>query len=170
MRWIAGAALLLASCGSPGAGNKGGDDDPAGARLEKAAIAAGLVIDPESTSLQGSWARDDDRMCIVPGEEAGADRIGILLDYGPGNGCSAAGSVRRRRSGDLAVTLGSCRFDAQFDGERIVFPADLPEPCAALCTGRATLAAMSVERLSASVAEARTLRAADQAPLCGEDG
>ncbi|WP_298092580.1 hypothetical protein [uncultured Sphingomonas sp.] len=168
MRWLACAALLLAGCGSRETADITGDDAPAGARLEKAAIAAGLVIDPESTSLQGSWARDDDRMCIVPGDvRGGADRIGILLDYGPGNGCSATGTVRRRRSGDLAVVLDACRFTARFDGERIVFPAELPEPCSALCTGRATLAAMSVERLSGSVAEARTLRGRNQPPLCG---
>lgn len=135
-----------------------------GAKLEAAAVRAGLVPDPERTSLIGSWARDTDRICVVPGN-GGRERLGVLLDYGEGNGCVATGTVRR--SGDrLAVDLGGCRIDARFDGERITFPAEVDPACDRLCRGNVTLASLSVEQVSASAAEAATLRAPSGRLLC----
>jgi hypothetical protein len=139
----------------------------AGDRLERAAVAAGLVIDPASRSIAGAWSLDTDRACIVPAAETGGDeRIGLLIDYGQGQGCAASGTVRR--SGDrLDMRLGACRVTARFDGERIVFPGEVPAACDRLCTGRASLAAMTVERQSGSVAEARSLRTPKGEALCG---
>jgi hypothetical protein len=131
--------------------------------LENAAVAAGLVIDPATAPIAGSWARDNQRMCVVPaGEEL---RIGALLDYGDGQGCAASGTTERRGE-TLRVHFGECRFDARFDGERVAFPAELPDACAALCTGRASLAAFAVDRLSTSVSEAATLRTPAGRTLC----
>jgi len=134
-----------------------------GARLERAAVAAGLVPDAEHASIVGSWARDSDRMCVVPA--GSTTRIGVVSDYGEGQGCAASGVVERDGA-RLKVRLGACGFDARFDGERIAFPAELPLACAAACTGRATLAAVEVERLSGSASEAATLRAPDGQLLC----
>lgn len=135
-----------------------------GARLEAAAVAQGLVVDPARATLAGLWARDTDRLCIT-GSEGGEQRVGILIDYGEGQGCSAAGEVRR--TGDrLAMSLGECRLEARFDGERIVMPAKVPSACDALCTGRATLAAMEVEQLSSATSEVSTLRRRGGTPLC----
>lgn len=126
----------------------------AGDRLEAAARRAGLVADPGGP-LVGAWARDTDRVCIVPG--TGDTRIGALVDYGEGQGCAASGTLER--SGErVRVRFGECRFDARFDGERLAFPAELPPVCDRLCTGRASLAALAVERQGASVSEAATLR------------
>ncbi len=135
-----------------------------GERLEATARARGLVVDPATVTPIGAWARASDRLCIVPGG-SGAMRIGAVVDYGAGQGCAASGTVSR--DGDaLSVAFGDCRFDARFDGTRITFPASLPASCDRLCRGRASLSALTVERVSGSVAEARTLRAPNGRPLC----
>lgn len=156
-------ALLLGGCG------QGSAPDAAtgsGAELERAAIEAGLVPDPARASIIGAWSRDNDRVCVVPGP-GGRERIGIVLDYGEGDGCVAAGTVRR--SDDrLDIDLGACRVDARFDGERIAFPAEVGEACARSCRGNASLAALAVERVSGSAAEAATLRAPSGRLLCAD--
>ena len=152
------ALLLLAACqrAAPVA-------DTPGSRLEATAMARGLVAD-SGAALTGSWARDTDRVCIVPAGDA--YRIGASVDYGEGQGCAASGTVRRVRSG-LRVELGGCRFEAGYDGERISFPAELPAACDRFCSGRASLSALAVERLSESVSEAQTVRGPNGRLLCG---
>ncbi|MCU6452759.1 hypothetical protein LPN01_01560 [Sphingomonas sp. A2-49] len=160
MRRTLALALSLAGCGS----QPDGAVDTPGARLEAAADRAGLVVDPAKVSLVGSWALDTDRVCVVP-EGRDTYRIGAMIDYGEGQGCAASGTARRQ--GDrVAVTFGACRFDAAFEGTRIVFPAELPAACDRLCTARASLAALSVERLSGSRSEAETLRTPSGKRLC----
>lgn len=155
-----GVLLLLAGCerGAPPP-----SPDTPGARLEAAAVARGLIADPASGSLQGSWGNDTDRLCIVGGTRRAL--IGARVDYGEGQGCAGAGTVERDGA-TLRVEFGACRFDAGYDGERISFPASLPSACEALCSGRASLTALTVERLSESASEAATLRAADGRLLC----
>lgn len=156
------ALLLLAACGSK---PQPAQDTP-GAKLEAAAVRAGLVIDPATASFAGSWALETDRLCIVP-DDRGTFRIGALVDYGEAQGCAASGTARRR--GDrIAVTFGACNFDASFDGERIVFPAELPGACERFCTGRASLAALTVEHLSTATSEAETLRSSAGRQLCAK--
>ena len=155
-------AGLTAACGS----SEGeADGNAAGERLERASIAAGLVADPAAAPLDGIWSRNTDRMCIVP-QSGGMRRIGVILDYGEGQGCTARGTLQRSGP-DLNVALGGCRFTANFDGETIQFPARLPTECNTLCTGRASLSALIVERISASTAEASTLRNGQGIALCG---
>ena len=151
--------LPLAACGQ----GQQAPDTP-GARLESAAAARGLIVDAKGASLVGSWADDTDRMCIVPA--GGALRIGALVDYGDRQGCAAAGEATRKGN-TLRIRFGECRFEARFDGERISFPATLPPACDSACTGRASLTALSVARLSDSASEAVTLRAANGRALCG---
>lgn len=156
--------LILSGCGQ---GSEGADN-AAGERLETASIATGLVADPAAAPLDGVWSRDSDRMCIAPRSDSGdasARRIGVTLDYGEGQGCVASGTLERSGP-ELKVALGQCSFTARFDGDSIQFPAALPAACAALCTGRATLSALIVERVSASLAEARTLRSPGGKALC----
>ena len=137
--------------------------ETAGDRLEQAAEAAGLVADPNG-SLVGAWARETDRVCVVPGSD-GTTRIGAVVDYGERQGCAASGTLERSGT-RVRVRFGACRFDARFDGERLSFPAELPSACDRVCTGRASLAALSVERQGTSVSEAATLRAPDGTLLC----
>lgn len=157
--------LLMLSLGACGQAAPPPDDSPGG-RLEAAAVARGLVADPAVLSITGSWARESDRLCIL--ESGSETRIGALIDYGDGQGCAASGTVRR--SGTvLKVAFGTCRFAARFDGTRILFPAELPAACDAVCTGRASLAALAVERLSDSASEAATLRTPAGRILCAVD-
>lgn len=165
MKRLLALGLLLAACRQTPV-----VDDSPGGRLEAAAIARGLVADPAKAGLAGSWASDTDRLCVVPGGGAsrGQIRVGASVDYGEGQGCAASGTMER--DGDkLNVDLGACRFEASFDGERIVFPAELPGACDRLCTGRASLSALAVERLSESVSEAATLRGPGGQRLCAPD-
>lgn len=159
----AGLFLLLAACSGNTGSNTAAPQD-----LESAAIERGLVSDPDDSDLTGLYARDTDRVCVV--EDRGTYRIGAFVDYGEGLSCTGTGTVAR--SGEtLAVTLKgkngvTCRFDARFDGQHIRFPAAIPPACARFCGPRASFAALSVERLSGSAAEARALRSAEGKRLC----
>ncbi len=156
------ALMLLTACG---ASDPAGNDGSAGAALEAAAVTAGLVPDPARAVLTGLWSRDSDRMCIVGG--GGGDlRVGAIVDYGEGAGCAASGTARRSKD-TIAITFGACRIDATFDGERMVFPAEVSSDCDRLCTGRASFAALDVQQVSESVSEARAMRAPDGRQLCG---
>lgn len=138
--------------------------------LESAAIAAGVIADPENTDITGLYARDTDRVCIVP--DRLNYRIGAFVDYGDQQNCGGSGAVTR-----VGETLHikfdkaeGCDFDARFDGDRIVFPGRLPDACAKLCARRASFAALDVSRLSQSVSEASTLRDAKGRLLCSIGG
>lgn len=161
------AFLLLAACSRQ-------DTSPAPSAtpatgLEAAAIAAGVIPDPASADITGLYARETDRVCIVP---AAKDyRIGVFVDYGDNLSCTGSGTVTRdgeTLNVDLPAAPG-CSFDARFEGDRIVFPAQLPEACAMVCQRRASIAALDVERLSESASEASTLRDAKGQLLCGSD-
>ncbi len=154
------AALLLAGCTQ----QPGTTGEDAGPELERAAITAGVVRDPEATDIAGLYARDTDRVCIAPGGVG--YRIGASIDYGGGQGCSARGTVAR--SGDaLRVDFGGdCTFEARLDGDTIVFPGSMPTACDKLCTDRASLTALEAELQSDAVAEATALRDAKGRSLC----
>lgn len=153
--------LALAGCGR-------GAQQPvapagAGSALEQAAIARGLVENPGAIDPVGVFASDSDKVCI----RAAADgyRIGASVDYGEGQACAASGSARGR--GLLDVRFGDdCRFEARIEADRIRFPATLPAACDRACTGRASLAALTADRLSASGTEAASAVGPRGAPLC----
>lgn len=156
--------IFLAACSSDPSDNQ----SAAPPDLESAAIERGLVRDPADRDVIGLYARDTDRVCIV--KQGSGYRVGAFADYGDGSSCSGNGSATR--SGEtLSIRLrskdrASCAFDAKFDGERLTFPANLPGECASLCGPRATFAALEVERLSESSAEAMALRSAEGRRLC----
>ncbi len=140
------------------------------ADLETAAIAVGVIPDPNSTDITGLYARDTDRVCIVP--DRLDFRIGAFVDYGDQQTCSGSGKVTRVGE-SLHVRFDGadgCDFDARFEGDRIVFPGRLPEACGKVCARRASLAALDVQRLSESVSEASTLRDTRGKLLCGGGG
>ena len=162
MRRYALALLLLAGCSRPDPATV--DAASPGGKLESAALAHGLVPDP-TASIIGAWARDTDRVCVVPGRAGGDLAIGALVNYGEGQGCAASGIVKRS-GGRLDIRFGACRMTAAFDGDRIVFPPEVPAACDQLCIGRASLAALAVDRQSESVSEAATLRTPGGRSLC----
>jgi hypothetical protein len=160
---VAVLCCLLAAC-SGGGGNQAATPKD----LESAAIERGLVSDPDDSDLTGLYARDTDRVCVV--RDRDNYRIGAFVDYGDGLSCMGTGTVSRAGEA-LSVTLTAknghrCSFDARFDGEHIRFPANVPPDCAKFCGPRASFAALSVERLSSSAAEARALRSAEGKRLC----
>lgn len=165
MRRAALALLgLLAACGRSHA--PAPQQTGAGARLERAAIASGMVSDPAKIDPVGVFASESDHVCIL---RAGRDyRIGASVDYGDGHHCIARGTAKG--AGKLNVALGGgCHFEARLDGGKLTFPPVLPEACEQLCTGRASLSALTAERLSAAASEAASLPAPDGKPLCGGD-
>lgn len=136
--------------------------------LEAAAIAAGIVADPAASDPTGLYTRDSDQLCIVP--SATAFRIGMHVEYGDTHACSGTG-IATRAGETLHVELTSapgCAFDAQFEGDRIAIPGALPDACQKACTERASLAGLSVERISDSPADAATLRDGRGRLLCGD--
>jgi hypothetical protein len=158
-------ALLLAACsgGSQPANKAQPPED-----LEKAAIERGLVRNPADTDLTGLYARDTDRICIVPDAELGY-KVGAFVDYGDRITCSGTG--RASRVGE-AVHIefgndGSCSFDARYDGDRIAFPGALPDGCNKYCAKRASYAGLEATRLSELSAEAAAMRDANGKRLCG---
>lgn len=163
MKWAL-PLLALAACsgGSPAPKAEQPQD------LESAAIERGLVRDPKDTEIAGLYARDTDRVCIVPDQSIGY-RIGAYVDYGDRITCSATGSVSRVGE-TLHIQLGGedCSFDARFNGDKIAFPGALPDACNKFCARRASYAGLEVERLSESAAEAAAMRDASGKRLCGD--
>ena len=160
------ATLLLAAC-SGGAPQPGASPTPPS--LESAAIERGIVRDPKASDVTGLYARDTDRLCVVP--DGTAYRVGAFVDYGDKVSCTGRGTAARSGA-TLAIEFKgrngeTCSFDAKFDGDRITFPANVPDACAKLCGPRASFAALEVERLSESAAEAEALRSAEGVRLCG---
>lgn len=154
-------ALLLAGCGAP---VEPGANLSGGAALEEAARARELVP-AGKVSPVGVYRNGTDQLCVVPDRDE--YRIGASIDYGVGQRCV----LKARASGGDRLVVdagGGCRFEARVDAERIGFPAVLPEDCDRACTGRASLTALTAERLSGAVAEASRLRGADGALLCGD--
>lgn len=164
MKLAAALVLLLSACsGGTVPQNAAQPQD-----LESAAIARGLVRDPGDTEIVGLYARDTDRVCIA---KAGTTyRIGAYVDYGDRITCSGTGTVTR--AGEvLHVAIGpqgACSFDARFDGDTLRFPGALPQACAQLCARRASLAGLTVVRMSESSAEAAAMRDAAGRRLCGD--
>ncbi|MGY4396140.1 hypothetical protein ACVWZA_001313 [Sphingomonas sp. UYAg733] len=159
------ALLLVAACSRQPDVPKQTAAAPA-TGLEAAAIEAGVIPDPNGTDITGLYARDTDRMCVVP--TATAYRIGVYVDYGEDQNCGGSGVVTRVGEAlnvDFPDAPG-CNFDARFEGDGISFPGKVPDGCAKLCSRRASLAALDVDRLSESVSEASTLRDAKGKLLC----
>lgn len=163
MRAGVAVLLLLAACDGKGGG------ESAGARLEAAAIERGVIPDPADLHLAGAYGRGADRLCVA--ERDGALKLGIDVAYGDDLGCTARGSATQDGE-DIDITLDGaegCRFTARFDGKQIAFPGRLPEGCATFCDAPASLAGLTVDRLSGAASEVRAMRAQQGSLLCGGD-
>lgn len=172
MKRIIALALLplLITCSGPTAPTSRATGVATAPDLESAAIAAGVIADPQNTDITGLYARDTDRVCLVPGRLN--YRIGVFVDYGDQQSCGGSGTVTRVGE-TLHIVFAAapgCDFEARFEGDRIVFPGRVPDGCAKLCAQRASLAALDVARLSDSVSEASTLRDGKGRLLCSAGG
>lgn len=156
--------LLLAGCSRQPEPAPVARDTPS-SELEAAAIQAGVIPDPDHSEIAGLYARDSDSLCIVP--RGDTYHIGLFVDYGEQR-CSGSGVVTRsgeRLTLNFTAAVG-CSFDARFEGDGVVFPGEVPDACAALCEGRASIAGLKVDRLSDSISEASTLRDTKGKLLC----
>ena len=154
-------ALLLAACGEQSSVS---DEGGAGAALERAARASGMVPDSARIISTGVYASGEDKVCLVP-QDGDRYRIGASIDLGEQQRCSGRGTARGRDKLDVRMGEG-CEFVASLDGDTIAFPAVLPAACDTMCEGRATLAALAAARLSDSVSEATRAVGSDGSPLC----
>jgi hypothetical protein len=167
--WLALAVLLLASGCHRDPAPTASVQGKSATGLEEAAIQAGVIHDPDDSDITGLYARDTDRVCVVPG--ATAYRIGVFVDYGDQLSCGGSGTATRVGE-TLHVDMDGaerCSFDAHFDGDRIAFPGRVPDACGKICSRRASIAALEVDRLSESVSEASTLRDGKGKLLCSGD-
>src|SRR3546814_20810226 len=97
MRAVLLAALALLAGGSDRADVASVANAGAGGDLEAAAIAVGVIPDPASTDPTGLYARATDRICVLPAPRDFT--IGIDMDYGDAQHCTAPGT--EHRAGDL---------------------------------------------------------------------
>ncbi len=164
------AVLLLAGCGSDGPA-------PTGNALEDAALDAGVVSDPAQLLLTGLYERPSDigtdRFCAVPSGDAepgrGDYRVGLVTISGADSFCEGAGTATHDGN-RLDVTLtsdeGDCRFEAGFDGERIIIPGTLPDGCKSLCSNRASMTGVTLTLAQQGADAAVSARSSDKQPLC----
>src|SRR3569623_1209672 len=160
-------ALAAGSRGSAPTENK--TAKPATGR-EAAAIQAGVIPDPSVSEGTGLYARDTDRVCIVPG--ASAYRIGVYVAYDERENCGGSGTATRSGENVRVQMYGAegCGFAARFAGYRLDFPARVPYACKKICSHRGSRAARDVDLLSESVSEASTLRDGKGSLLCAGGG
>ena len=164
MRRALALAVLLVGCGQPRAPTAG---ETAGAALERVAVARGIVADPAKLDPVGLYGSESDWVCVVPSGDG--YRVGAAVDYGEGQGCFATGTARKpsRARETLDVGFGdACRVSVRVEADRVTFPATLPAGCDRFCTGRASLAALAADRISASATEAASAVTGSGAKLC----
>ena len=160
---------MLAGCADDAAPPERPDATTTSEALDRAAIASGQLPDP-SAPVTGSYVADtdigSDRLCMVAGGEGEPMRVGLSVSYGTGGVCvgrgTATGTARR-----LKVRLGEdCAFTGRVKAEGLAIPGSLPAGCKALCSGRASLAGVTVPKGSDSDTEALALVDVEGAPLC----
>lgn len=165
--------LALASCsGGEGssAGNTANAAPSAAAALEQAAVDAGVVTRADGLSPVGLYRRRHeaglDSLCIVDGVN-GETLFGVEAVFGRGISCRGQGTLSR--SGDrliLTFAGSTCRIEAQYKGDRVIFPGMLDPACSHLCTKRGSLEGVSLPRVSREESVARDARAQDRTRLC----
>jgi hypothetical protein len=137
------ACALLAACDGGAEPSTGGRND-VGSALDRQAIAAGIMPDPDEIEFAGRFeTRSElgtDKFCAV---QSGVNQfeVGFLAVFGPESKCEGRGSARVK--GDkVRIFLqgkGSCDFDARYDGIELRFAGAIESGCANYCSPRASL-------------------------------
>lgn len=164
-----GAALLLllAACSGHGA-DAAPDATPVSRQLDRAAVRSGQLPDAGTASPLGAYIADtdigEDRLCVIGSGERVS--VGLSVSYGSGGSCVARGTGEPVGDG-LRLSLGrGCELVARLDGARAVFPGMVPAGCRSVCSGRASLAGVTIPKHSDSMAEASALTDPRGRPLC----
>lgn len=164
-------AVLLQGCGQD-VPLLGGNDSEAGAALDRQAIAAGILPDPDKTEFAGRYeTRSDlgiDKFCAVKNGTNAYD-VGFLAVFGPESKCEGTG--RATVEGDaVQVRLsggGPCNFTARYDGIELRFSGVVEEGCARYCSERASLSGTHYFMVESGDAAARKTLGRDIERLCG---
>lgn len=171
-------ALILASCGdertapTEAQSTPAGDPQSVGARLDALAAEEGLLPDGGDRSPEGGYGRTyaggRDRMCLVEAVADGTYRFALEVRIGQDQGCRGGGSAVLdgglvRLSFDGA---SGCTIDARYEGDRLVMPGRVPEPCARLCSRRGSLAGVAFPRIGDGRAMASSMTDSADEVLC----
>lgn len=168
--WCAALALLsLAACG--GTAEESSPPQKVASKLDRQAIEAGLIPDPDTFSLAGQFeTRSElgiDKFCAV--SAGGGFDVGVLAVFGPESKCEAQGKAIIQ---DEQVNIsfrgeGNCSFDAEYDGVEIRFPGALPDGCSSYCSPRASFSGTSFFMIAQGDEAARKTLGREIDQLCG---
>jgi hypothetical protein len=174
MRFAAAFALtylLLGGCDKAGAPVLGGDDKDAGSALDKQAIAAGIMPDPDNFDLGGRFeTRSElgtDKFCAVA-KGSRQFAIGLIAVFGPESKCEGQGTASSDGE-KVKITLSgkkACAFDAEFDGVELRIPGSIEAGCASYCSDRASLSGTSYFKVEQGDDNARRTLGRDIEKLC----
>lgn len=161
----------LSACESKAPAVPNGATD-AGYALDRQAIKAGILPDPENLEFAGRFeTRNDfgtDKFCAVADRTDGF-KIGMLAVSGAASKCEGQGTATV--DGDkVRISLkgkGECEFDAQYDGVELRFPASIASGCATYCTARANLSGTHYFMVQNGDEAARRTLGRDIDKLCG---
>ncbi len=151
----------LAGCRAPPDHAAAAPVDPA-SPLESAAREANLVSDPATTPPTGLFERvhaaGRDSLCFTPVEgEEGAYSFGLTASFGSTLACEGRG---RAEHDGAAITLrfadADCTIRADYDGQRVQLPGQVPAGCTTLCDPRGSLSGVGVQRVGWTVEDAKT--------------
>ncbi len=160
--------LALSACSVE---EKSQSGETSASKLDKQAIAAGILLDSKNLSLSGQFeTRSElgvDKFCAT---NSGSDfDIGMLAVFGPESKCEARGTARINGE-KIDVTLSGkegCKFSAIYDGTEISVPGALEEGCSSYCSPRASFSGTSYFMVSQGDDAARKSLGRDFKRLCG---
>lgn len=168
------ACLVLAGCSETQAGG----DGAAVTALDAAAIEAGVMADPQSLDLAGSFAdaggTGSDAFC-ARGDRQHGYAIGALVTFGADSQCEAQGRatlageqvrIDLTRNGKGEPITG-CSFTARFDGNGLALAGRLPGGCARACSDRGSLAGAGFALVEPGDKAALDVRGRGVPRLCG---
>ena len=168
--WVLIALALLTGCGSEAPRIMGGEGD-AGTKLDEQAVAAGILPDHADVKFAGRYEVQSDlgtdKFCAVS-ESGGNFRIGMLAVFGPDSKCEGRGSASVRDE-KILIALdgeGDCTFEADFDGNELRFPGQVPRGCAGYCSPRASMSGTSYFLVEQGDDKARKTLGRDIERLC----
>jgi hypothetical protein len=162
--------LLAAGCGTQvaPAGNQAQSAGKSAQEPPSTQAPAPPSSPAELTGLyEGARTAQTDQLCMIGGRDQA--RFGAVVWGSAMHSCLGAGQAVRQ--GDrLTFTMSgdsACQIVATVSGDRISFPASVPEGCAYYCGARAGFAGASFTRKGSTEVDA--LKATDLVgdPLCG---
>jgi hypothetical protein len=161
---------LLAGCGDNAPSVLGGGND-VGSELDEAAIAAGIMPDPDQVEFAGRFeTRSElgtDKFCAVSSGTKQFD-VGFIAVSGSESKCEGRGTATI--NGDkVSITLSGkekCTFEARYDGIELRFPGSVEASCASYCSPRASLSGTHYFMVQPGDSAARNTLGRDIESLC----